>query len=76
MTRNMEKRVEIFFPIFADHLKKRIMNILLMTLFDTTKAREQDENGIYHYVKSIGKDKYNSQSELFNLAYNVWDDEE
>ncbi len=76
MTRNMEKRVEIFFLIFADHLKKRIMNILLMMLFDTAKAREQDENGIYHYVKSIGKEKYNSQSELFNLAYNVWDGEE
>jgi polyphosphate kinase len=76
MTRNMEKRVEIFFPIFADQLKKRIMSILLMMLFDTAKAREQDENGVYQYIKSIGKEKYNSQSELFNLAYNVWDDEE
>lgn len=52
------------------------MNTLLMMLFDTAKALEHDTNGIYHYVKSKGSNQYNSQKELYSLAYNVWDHEE
>ena len=50
MTRNMEKRVEILFPIFDGQIKKRIKEILLIYLADNMKAREQDEFGEYHYV--------------------------
>ena len=50
MTRDMENRVEILFPIFDGQIKKRIKEILLIYLADNTKAREQDEFGQYHYV--------------------------
>jgi polyphosphate kinase len=77
MTRNMEKRVEILFPIFAEHLKKRIMKSLSIMLSDNVKAREQDQNGNYHYVKRCeGEEEIDSQLVLFNLAYNVREDEE
>lgn len=62
MTRNMENRVEILFPILKRHLKKRIKNWLLLMLHDNCKAREQDNNGIYHYVKRlVGEAEVDSQ---------------
>jgi polyphosphate kinase len=77
MTRNMEKRVEILFPIFAEHLKKRIMKILSIMLSDNVKAREQDEHGNYHYVeRREGEEEIDSQLVLFSMAYNVREDEE
>ena len=51
MTRNMEKRVEILFPIFEGKLKKKIKNFLELELADNMKSREQDRHGVYHYVK-------------------------
>ena len=51
MTRNMEKRVEILFPIFEGKLKKKVKNFLDLELSDNMKSREQDKQGVYHYVK-------------------------
>lgn len=51
MTRNMEKRVEILFPIFEADIKKKIKDNVNMQLADNMKAREQDSKGVYHYVK-------------------------
>ena len=51
MTRNMEKRVEILFPIFEGKLKKKLKNFLDLELADNMKSREQDKHGVYHYVK-------------------------
>jgi polyphosphate kinase len=51
MTRNMEKRVEILFPIFEGRLKVKIKNFLDLELSDNMKSREQDKHGVYHYVK-------------------------
>lgn len=51
MTRNMEKRVEILFPIFEAELKQKIKSHLYLQLADNMKAREQDSGGVYHYVK-------------------------
>ncbi|ANB57231.1 polyphosphate kinase 1 [Anoxybacillus sp. B7M1] len=77
MTRNMDKRVEILFPILADHLKSRIVDILSILLADNVKAREQDRYGEYHYVKKAkGEREIDSQLWLFNLAYRVKEDEE
>ncbi|WP_100406782.1 RNA degradosome polyphosphate kinase [Bacillus solitudinis] len=51
MTRNMEKRIEILFPIFDETIKKRIRHILDISLKDNMKAREQSSDGTYHYVE-------------------------
>nr|WP_318539421.1 RNA degradosome polyphosphate kinase [Terribacillus saccharophilus] len=77
MTRNMEKRVEILFPIFDGPIKRRIRGILDVMLRDNSKAREQDENGVYHYVtRGDQEELVDSQLILFNEAYQVMDDEE
>ncbi len=70
MTRNMENRVEILFPILKDHLKRRIHRYLALMLKDNCKAREQDCDGQYHYVKRTdGQEEVNSQLLLCQMAY-------
>ncbi|WP_078381093.1 RNA degradosome polyphosphate kinase [Sutcliffiella halmapala] len=77
MTRNMEKRVEILFPVFSGRLKKRLKHVIAMELSDNVKAREQNEAGEYYYVKVESTEaKLNCQLALFQLAYHVKEDEE
>ncbi|HFI0463036.1 TPA: polyphosphate kinase 1 [Streptococcus suis] len=47
MTRNMEKRIEIAFPIMDPSLKDRVMAILNGQLADTAKARILGPDGVY-----------------------------
>jgi polyphosphate kinase len=51
MTRNMEKRIEILFPIVSSGNKERVKEILTITLQDNTKARQQNADGSYKYIK-------------------------
>lgn len=77
MTRNMEKRLEIAFPVFNQELKERLKQILTILLSDNVKAREQDQYGIYSYVKKNPNDEdIDSQMIFFEWAYEVADDEE
>ncbi|WLR43189.1 RNA degradosome polyphosphate kinase [Bacillus carboniphilus] len=77
MTRNMEKRVEISFPVYDKHTKNRLKNVFAVQLADNLKAREQDENGEYHYVKrEPGDAEVDCQLVLFGMAYRVLEDEE
>ncbi|MGM0877524.1 MAG: RNA degradosome polyphosphate kinase [Bacillota bacterium] len=65
MTRNMENRVEILFPIFDYRLKKRVEKWLSLWLADNVKAREQDQEGNYYYVKRTENEPIiNSQLEI------------
>ncbi|MDG5470108.1 RNA degradosome polyphosphate kinase [Jeotgalibacillus sp. ET6] len=50
MTRNMEKRVEIFFPILDKENKMKLLEILNWQLRDNIKARYQDHTGKYSYI--------------------------
>lgn len=75
MTRNMEKRVEISFPILQANQKKRIKEILDLYLADNVKAREQAADGTYHYVEANGE-SIDSQTILFQEAYQLLEDEE
>ncbi|MFC7062731.1 RNA degradosome polyphosphate kinase [Halobacillus seohaensis] len=77
MTRNMMKRVELAFPIYDPMIKQRLVKILELTLADNLKAREQDQQGEYHYVSpSSSRLTINSQMQLFDWAYRVLEDEE
>ncbi|WP_409304073.1 RNA degradosome polyphosphate kinase [Peribacillus sp. SCS-155] len=70
MTRNMENRIEILFPILKEHLKVRIFDILTLMLKDNCKARLQDSKGKYHYIKrDDGEEEINSQRLLCERAY-------
>ena len=72
MTRNMEKRVEILFPIFEGKLKKKVKNFLELELADNMKSREQDKQGVYHYVKKgENKQEIDSQSILMEECNDI-----
>ena len=69
MTRNMENRVEILFPILKGHLKQRIKTWMKLMLADNVKAREQNSVGHYHYVeKAANEREVNSQLILYEMA--------
>ncbi|PLR82431.1 RNA degradosome polyphosphate kinase [Bacillus canaveralius] len=77
MTRNMEKRVEIAFPVINDELKARLKKMLTIQLSDNAKAREQDQYGNYSYVTRNADDQeIDSQMIFLGMAYQVTDDEE
>ncbi|KOP79257.1 polyphosphate kinase [Lysinibacillus sp. FJAT-14745] len=77
MTRNMIKRVEILFPVYASEAKARIINIMNTQLEDTAKARIQDSNGKYHYKEfDRSEDPINSQEIFLKDALKPTLDEE
>ncbi len=61
MPRNLERRVEILFPVEDARLKDKLWNILETELKDTEKAHEMNSEGIY--VKKTAKEgeRVNSQ---------------
>lgn len=61
MPRNLDKRVELIFPIDDEKLKLRIDNILNIMLNDTTNARVQNSDAEYLKIDMRGKEKVNSQ---------------
>jgi len=56
MPRNLERRVEILFPIRDEKLKKRMMGILDTLLSDTVKARILNAEGTYDRIDKRGKE--------------------
>ena len=75
MTRNMEKRVEISFPILDIEMKARIKAILQLILADNVKTREQNKDGDYYYVINGSTEEIDSQVKLFKMAYQNTDAE-
>ena len=70
MTRNMDKRIEILFPILQSNLKQKVKATLDLILKDNVKARVQDSNGIYHYVKkNTNEPSINSQQKLMQNPF-------
>ncbi|GGB02000.1 RNA degradosome polyphosphate kinase [Macrococcus hajekii] len=67
MTRNMIKRVEILFPVLDEVIIARLKDSIALQLNDNLKAREQDSEGIYHYVKNE-QEPTNSQEKLVQEA--------
>ncbi len=61
MPRNLERRVEILFPVDRPELKEKLLHILKSQLKDTVKASILQEDGSYEKVDKRGKQLYNSQ---------------
>lgn len=64
MTRNMEKRIEIVFPVHDEGVKERVKEVLFVSLEDNQKARELKSDGSYRYISTITDAPVNSQ-EIF-----------
>ena len=69
MPRNLERRVEILFPIEQGELKRKVYHILEMELKDNVKAHTLMPDGTYVKEKSK-KEKVNSQ-DIFVKEANV-----
>lgn len=70
MQRNLDRRVEVTFPIEDKNLKEEILNnILHIYLKDNVKARILHPDGSYHFIKpQDGAAKLNSQEWLMNYV--------
>ena len=67
MPRNLDKRVEILFPVEDENLKKEVISILNLQLSDNKKAHMLMSDGSYKKVKTQGKG-ISSQAEFCRLA--------
>ncbi len=61
MPRNLDKRVEILFPVEDDALKAEVIHILDIQLADNEKARILQKNGTYRRAAKGGHAKLNSE---------------
>lgn len=61
MPRNLDKRVEILFPVEDDNLKREVISILETQLSDNQKAHILQPDGSYNKVDKRGKKPVNSQ---------------
>lgn len=70
MPRNLDKRVEITFPVEDEDLKKRVMEILHIQLADTLKAHIMQPDGSYEKQSLRGRDKLSAQDYFCKQAMN------
>ena len=68
MPRNLERRVELLFPIEEPELKKKVYHILEGELKDTIKASIMLPDGTYEKVDRRGKEAYSSQDAFVKEA--------
>ncbi len=68
MPRNLDRRVEITFPVEDEKLKKDIKHILEVELEDNTKAHVLNAEGIYEKIDKRGKVLVNSQEQFCEEA--------
>ena len=64
MERNLDRRVEVMFPIDDDNIKRAVKNIMKITFNDSEKARQLLPNGTYKKITAKGKDTLSCQ-EIF-----------
>ena len=72
MPRNLDKRVEILFPIEDEQIKQKVLHILQIQLEDTVKAHILKENGTYEKIDKRGKILINAQ-ETFIKEGNIYE---
>lgn len=68
MPRNLDRRVEILFPIEDENLKKKVRHVLEVQLADTAKAHILQSDGSYEKVGRRGKVMLNSQEQFCKEA--------
>ena len=66
MTRNLDHRVEVGTPIYAEHLKKMIIDIMDLQFKDKTKARIIDAEQKNLYVRRGNRKKIRSQIAIYD----------
>ncbi|HNR62800.1 MAG TPA: RNA degradosome polyphosphate kinase [Thermotogota bacterium] len=68
MPRNLDRRVEVFFPILDETLKKDVYEVLELMFSDTIKGRLSRSDGAYTRIDKRGRIPLNAQEELCKRA--------
>lgn len=68
MPRNLERRVEILFPVEEEALKQKMLHIMEGQLKENVKAHVLQANGEYEKIDKRGKQSFNSQEVLCQEA--------
>ncbi len=71
MPRNLDRRVEILFPIENENLKKETFHVLEIQLQDTIKAQMKQPDGTYEHIDRRGKPALCSQEYFMEYAKNL-----
>lgn len=66
MTRNIDNRVEVGFPIYDEEIKKEIREIINIQLEDNTKAREINSQNNNKYHKTNNEIPCRAQIDIYN----------
>ncbi len=66
MTRNIDRRVEVGFPVYDPDIKREIRDIINIQLKDNTKAREINQANNNRYIGSRSKIKHRAQLDTYN----------
>jgi polyphosphate kinase len=66
LSRNLDSRVEVGFPLYDENLRKEIRDMIDIQLQDNTKAREINGHNNNKYVKSKEKIPYRAQIDIYN----------
>ncbi len=67
MPRNLDRRVELLFPIESGPLSKQLMDVLKLQWKDNVKASELKPDGRYIRIQKPNEPRINSQEELMRL---------
>src|ERR1700754_1356291 len=70
MTRNIDNRVEVGFPVLDERLRKEVREIINIQLHDNTKAREINSANNNKYHKTRSDVPIRSQIEIYNYLKN------
>jgi polyphosphate kinase len=65
MPRNLDRRVELMFPIQQEDLKNRVIEILRAQMSDNVKARILKQDGSYEQVTAVRSEPLRVQEYLF-----------
>ena len=63
MTRNLNRRVEVLFPVEDEELKEELTTQILLSLSDNVKRRDAGPDGLYVRPSRRGKESIHSQME-------------
>jgi len=72
MTRNIDNRVEVGFPVYDEHLRKEIRDIINIQLSDNTKAREINSHNTNKYHKTHSEVPCRAQIDIYNYLKNKY----
>jgi len=70
MTRNIDNRVEVGFPVLDDDLRREVRDIIEIQLEDNTKARDVTGNAVNRYHKTKSEILTRAQIDIYTYLKN------